>query len=227
MKWLIDFFKSLFGKKEDVVLKVPDQPSAPHQPAHTPSGLGIQAALSWELPCNDDQVSQKAHPERRAWSDALFAEMEKNYETFMATSDILVVLPDLDSLTKEQRITKLCEMMCQIAKYECSWDPTETSVDTNGRSDPDYLATGMYQLNVEDQEFWFSGTSFSHQQLKEPLNNIKAGVGILAYIAKRRGRITFKKGQPGCFFQTLMFGVTNTREKVGIVLAAVAKMKFG
>lgn len=187
----------------------------------------VLATLSWELPCKDSQISQVAHPERKAWSEAAFAEIWKNYDVFMSASDIKTVLPDLDTLSKEQRCTKLAELLSAVAKYECSWNPSVTSKDVNGSSEKNKLAIGLFQMNVGDQAVYHTGTSFTHEELKNPLNNIQAAVGIIVYLIQKRGTITFIKGKggmPSAFFETLLFGAKY--ENVQNVLKMVSAMNF-
>lgn len=221
-----DWLKSLFSPKPAPQPAPAPQPVVQPTPAPAPVSQGLQATLSWELPCNDSQIYQGAHPERHAWSVALFMEIQKNYATFMQATDIKTVIPELDSLNQAQRITKLCELMVGVAKYECSWNPAETSVDVNGSSDPDNMATGLFQMNVPDQQWYHTGTNFTHQELLDPIYNIKVGVGIVVYLIQKRGTITFIKGHggnPGAFFETLMFGAKY--ENVQNILAMVAALK--
>lgn len=227
MSWLWSFLKSLFTKKVVAPPSLVTVTPTPPPPVSVPTKSGLQAALSWELPCDDGQVGQKAHPERRAWSEALFKEIEKEFLIIYNAKDIKTVIPELTSLTKDQIITKLCELMSAVAKYECSWNPGDESKDTNGSSSADKLATGLYQLNVEDQDYWKTGTNFTHEELKNPLNNIKAGVGIIASLVVKDKQITYIKGQTGKkgpFFETLTFGAKY--EHVQIILKMVADLKF-
>jgi hypothetical protein len=217
-----EWFKSLFAS-------IPAAP-APIVPPPTPPpptvASGLQAALSWELPCHDTQILQGPHPERHPWSVALYWEIQKNYQTFIRATDIRTVIPTMDNLDETQRITKLCELMVGVAKYECSWNPAATSSDVTGATEVDQLATGLFQLNVADQKWYHTGTNFTHEQLKDPINNIKAGVGIVVHLIEKYGSITFQKGHhgsPAPFFETLMFGAKY--ENVQNILKMVNDLK--
>ncbi len=189
---------------------------------------GLQAPLSWELPCDDSQVGQLAKPSRRAWSEALYSEILQNYVTFMQAKDIKLIIPEIDSLTQAQAITKLCELFSGIAKYESSWNPKVQAKDVNGRSEPQYMATGLFQLNEEDQKVYRTGTNYTWQELQDPINNIKAGVGIVVTMIKVRGKIT-KSPEDGKFplsqfFATLIFG--GKYENIPKILKMVYDLKF-
>lgn len=207
-KKIISWLKNLFIKSQPK----PVQPSPVVQkPVEVPSStLSLQAALAWERPTNDGQVSQGPHPERRSWSEALFKEVESKWDIISKAKDMTTIYPSFYKLNKAQQITVIAELMSRVAEYECSWNPKNTSKDVNGRSDPDSLATGFFQLNVEDQKTYSTGTNFTHNELLDPYNNIKAGVGIIATMVKVRGKITRSPGDPGFkvseFFETLIFG---------------------
>lgn len=163
---------------------------------------------SWEMKINDGQVNQTAKPERHAWTVKMCGELRKNYDLLISAKDIDTIIPKRAQLTKEQHLSVLTELMSTVAEYEISWNPTGTAKDVNGRSEPEYLATGLYQLNVGDQKVYKTGTSFTAEELKNPLNNIQAGVGIIVTVIKVRGKITFKSGEKSpvlrYFFATLV-----------------------
>ncbi len=162
--------------------------------------------LSWERKIDDAQVSQNAHPERAAWSAHLCGLIDQNYAAFTSADDIKIVIPDFRKLNRDQIITKLGELFARVAEYESSWDPACTSQDVNGNNAPDYLATGFYQLNVHDQAAFQTGTTYTANELKDPLNNINCGVKIALYLIQKMGRLTYIHGiHHGFFFETLLF----------------------
>lgn len=193
---------------------------------------GIQAKLSWELVTNDGQVNTygKAQPEHKPWSEALYSELDKNYDVLMTAKDIKTLIPNFDSLNRAQRLTVLAELMSTVAEYESSWNPLCTSKDVSGSLEPAKLARGLFQMNQADQSVYKSGTSYSYQELNDPIKNIKVAVGIVVTVIKVRGKITFSKTEKSpvlrFFFATL---VTDT-EYGAITLAAakkrIAALKF-
>lgn len=185
-------------------------------------------AVSWELPCNDSQVIQGAHPECAAWSAYAYAQIMNNYAMFMQAKDLELIIPEFKSLNADQITWKFVELLSAIAKFECSWNPKDQAKDVNGSSDPAQMATGLFQLNEEDQKNYKTGTSFTWQELEDPFNNIKAAVGILVTMIKIRGKITKAPGDAGHavseFFETLIFGAKY--ENVQTILKMVAELKF-
>jgi len=201
----------------------PNAPIAP-PPAPVTEQRILTAKLSWELPCADKQVAQGAHPERAAWSDYLAGQIWQNLQLFLKATDINTVFPDWRTLSNVQQCTKLAELFCQMAKFESGWRPAITSIPVGGSMDPKDAATGFFQLNESDQKNYQTGTSFTHEELKDPLNNIKAGVGIVVHLLKVKNRITFTKGlDHGYFFETLLFGAKY--DSIEVILAAVDRLK--
>jgi hypothetical protein len=162
--------------------------------------------LAWEREIDDRQVSQPPHPERAAWSTHLCQLIDTNYDVFVGADDIRIVIPDFRTLERDQIVTKLGELFARMAEYETDWDPTHTEEDVNGGEAPEELATGLYQLNVEDQTTYETGTSYTAEELKDPLNNIRAGVGIAVHLIQTKHKLTYIKGKDdGFFFETLLF----------------------
>lgn len=201
--------------------------SAPAQEAST----ALQAALSWELPTNDGQVSQGAHPERRAWSVALFNELDKNYDVLMTASDIRTLIPKFDSLNRAQRVTVLAELMSTVAEYESSWNPNCVSKDVNGSSAPGLQARGFFQMNSDaDQVNYRTGTKYTYQQLMDPFINIEVGVKILVTVVKVRGKITFKNNEKSqvlrFFFATLVTDTAYGSKTLAAAKKRIAALDF-
>lgn len=225
MSIIFSWLKDLFEKKDETPISSSSNESSasPNISSTESSADGLQGVLAWERASNDGQVNQGPHPERRPWSEALYKEIEAKYDILIQAKDLATIFPRFFVLNKPQRITVLAELMCRVAEYESSWNPKSTSKDVNGRSDSDSLATGFFQLNVADQKTYETGTSFTHDELLDPFNNIKAGVGILATMVKVRGKITRSPGDPGFriseFFETLIFGAKY--ESITKILAAV------
>jgi hypothetical protein len=186
--------------------------------------MKLTTKLSWELPCNDEQVSQGAHPERGLWSQHLFNVVRGSLPVFKSAKDLNIVVPNHASLTDAQLATKLSELFVQMAKYESSWRPAVTSANVDGSISPDKLGTGFFQLCVVDQPAFKTGTKYTHEELKSPYNNINAGVGIVVHLIHKYGRITFSKGiDHGYFFATLLFG--SKFHNVEKILDAVHRLK--
>jgi hypothetical protein len=162
--------------------------------------------LAWERPIDDGQVNQLAHPERAAWSTCLCQLIDANYDLFIGADDIRIVIPDFRALDRDQRVTRLGELYARVAEYETDWKPAHTEPDVGGGTAPEDLATGLYQLNVHDQATYHTGTEYTADELKDPLNNIRAAMGIAVYLLQKNRKVTCIKGtDETIFFETLLF----------------------
>lgn len=185
---------------------------APQQVTTTPApyvpGVLPLLPLSWERKFSDEQTTQGPHPERAAWSKYLYDGISKDKSLWLNAKDLKIVLPKADQMTEAQKISALCELAVQVFKYECDWNPANTSTDVNGKNNADSLATGFCQLNVVDQASFGLGTHYTHEQLKDPYNNMTCFFGLMKYVLERNGKITWTKGTDHrFFFETLGFGV--------------------
>lgn len=198
----------LTKKVVSVVKPKPVTPVVTTTPAAYIPGSLPMLPTSWQRKFADDQVAQGAHPERAAWDKFLYNGIYADRALWLAARDLKTVIPRADEMTEVQKISALCELAVQVFKYECDWNPANTSTDVNGKSDPASLATGFCQLNVADQSSFNLGTNYSHEQLKDPYNNMTCFFGLMRYVLKANGKITWTKGvDHKYFFETLAFGV--------------------
>lgn len=172
----------------------------------------VLPAMPWEWPCNDGQVSQGAHPERKPQSEYMFNLIKKNWAILSKATDLYTLIPR--GLTVEQEQACLTSIMITVAEYESSWNPLCTAKDVNGRSEPPYLARGYFQMNVFDQSAYQTGTKYSYTELNDPYKNMEVGINILVTMVRLRGKITFaveeKSPVLSYFYATLL-----TNGKVG------------
>jgi uncharacterized protein (TIGR02594 family) len=210
MNWLKaigDFFANLFKFKEVKVEPLP-KVNTPVKPTPETSTVSIlQGALSWELPCNDAQAYQGAHPERRVWSESLYNWISVYWDEVSQAKDIRTLVP-LDSLSRSQAITIFAELMSCVAKYESTWNPNCVAKDVNGSSLPKNQARGFFQMNEGDQSAYQTYTKYSWTQLNDPFINIEVGIKILVTVLRIRGKITFSKNEKSSvlsyFYATLL-----------------------
>lgn len=227
MKAFVAWLKALLGIKDPVPAPEKSPEIANPLPVSNPISTSPVplAALSWELPCNDGQVNQGARPDRKEWSQALYLEIDKNYSIFRSAADLKDLIPNADSLTRPQIVTLLCELMSTVAEYECSWNAASADKDVNGSSEAKNLARGLFQMNQGDQSSYHTGTSYTYQELNDPIKNIKVAIAIMVYLLKVRGKITYKVGEKnpiiGYFFATLL-----TDGKVGPTVLTSAKKRM-
>lgn len=230
MQWWIDFkiwFNGLFAAPTPLPTPQLPDPAPPRPPdTYPPAQLGIQAPISWELPCSDSQLSQGAHPERRSWSNTAYDEIEKSYDLWSTANDAKLIIPQIDKLTRPQVITCFVEMLSGIAKYESSWNEATFSKDVNGSNEPALQANGLFQMNQgADQTNYHTGTNYTYVQLRTAIPNIITACRIFAYVIKMRGKIMIPKGEggnPSVFFATLHPG--GLYDKSEIILKSVHAM---
>lgn len=155
------------------------------------------SGLSWETSL-----------ERKAWSDFLIDQILAHWSVISSAKDIREIIPDFDSLSKEQSAVLFAELMVCVAYYESSWRPAITAKDVNGRSEKKYLATGLFQMNEIDQKTYKTDTEYTHEELKNPLNNIEVAIKIICTVIQVRGKISFLASERSpilrYFFATLV-----------------------
>jgi hypothetical protein len=163
--------------------------------------------LSWEVLFENEQISQKhLQPERKAWSDVLYRMIDERFEIFRSAADITTIVPNIENYSKRQIITYIAELFCGIALYESDWNPECVSIDVNGENLPEKMATGLFQLNEEDQKSFNTGTAYKYTELSKAIPNIEAAVGIMGTQIENIGKIILRKGvkaEKGVFWAVL------------------------
>jgi len=153
---------------------------------------GEVPSLLWEEPLNLKgrvTVSQGAHPERKAWSETLYKTLwkEDNYKALMATQDIVKIIPNYQTNSKEQNVEALSNFFCLLSLCESSWNPN----DPGG---------GLFQFSVDDARKNYHFTHLIHNvaDVHNPNRNIIVAVGIITKLAREKKAIIIKG-----FFQPL------------------------
>lgn len=186
--------------------------------------------LSWEMKINDGQVNQAAQPYRAAWTIFLLDELNKNYDVLMSAKDIDTIIPKRSSLTREQHLLVLAELISTLSEYESDWNVKKVAKDTNGLSGEKYKARGLCQMNAAldrygDQINYRTGTKYTWQDLEDPFVNLELCVKIMVTLVKVRGKITFASHEKSpvlrYFFATL---VTDTAYGKKTLKAAHARI---
>ncbi|MBF0473864.1 MAG: hypothetical protein HQK93_09070, partial [Nitrospirae bacterium] len=67
--------------------------------------------LSWE----------KNHPERQAWSKSLISDLDSHLTIFDEAKDITSFCPKYETLSHDQKLNMLGEMIVSVAHYESDW----------------------------------------------------------------------------------------------------------
>jgi len=124
-------------------------------------------SLSWEL-------TSKPHLEREPWTDALIAELDKNFAVFDSATDTTRICPKYKALTKEQKLKTIGEFFVALAYRESGFDPKSESVDVGNKTDKGSWSVGLFQMSANDSSA--KTLKASYENLKDPVINIKVAV---------------------------------------------------
>jgi len=150
--------------------------------------------LSWE---------SSAHPERAAWSTALYQIVSNSFSTLTQATDLTFFCPKYASLTQDQQINLIADIFASDSYYECSWDPTEYSVDVGTANDNSTWSVGLLQMSVVDQQNYGFTFGYTFADLQTPTDNLVLGVAVMAHQISRYGTILIPKGSPGLYWSTM------------------------
>ncbi|MEI9905964.1 MAG: transglycosylase SLT domain-containing protein [Asticcacaulis sp.] len=131
----------------------------PHPPP--PPELLIQA-LAWE----------DGSAERAGWSAELRTQIANNLTSLSKASDMASFCPAYASLSKDQKVEVLANLMVGIARYESNYDPHTVY------HEPPPLgvdSVGLFQLSYEDGYSWCT-LDRNARSLEDPVNNIRCAV---------------------------------------------------
>lgn len=172
----------------------PPSRSSAHMVAVVPKAVPAQRMkLDWETD----------HPKRAPWSDVLIADLSEHFSSFARASDASVFHPRWRSLTRDQQMTVLAEMIVWTAYYESAWDPADYSVDVGSKIDNRTWSVGLLQLSVVDQANHHLPFGYSFADLQDPIKNLHLGIAIMAKQIDRHGKILIPVGESGVYWGTL------------------------
>lgn len=161
-------------------------------------------ALNWEN-------TNEAHPERAPWSDVIIAGVESKLSVYEGASDIATFCPKFKSLTKEQKLKALGELMVGAAYYESGYKPDTLYRECSSACQyssctkhPTYgycmkgghvldggivISRGLLQMSLESAQGY--GCKLTKpEELNDPIKNLTCANIILARQVERRGSFT-------------------------------------
>lgn len=147
-----------------------NEPAPPPPPPPPPPELLVQA-LAWE----------DGTPERAAWSAELRKQVANNLTSLSKASDMAGFCPAYASLSNDQKVEVLADLMVGIARYESNYDPHQIY------HEPPPLgvdSVGLFQLSYEDGFTWCMLDRAS-KSLEDPLNNIRCAVPKMARLVAK------------------------------------------
>lgn len=171
------------------------------------------AALPWE----------KGHAERLYWSKACYTFVLEQLQYLDQAQDLDVFTSKYGSLAVEQRATLWACIFACIAYFECSWDPTQSSVDVGTEGDQNTYSVGLLQLSVIDQESYKIKLGYNFEDLKDPVKNLNLGIKIMSLQIQHFKKIIIRPGEPGLYWSSLHPGgdEDHTQEIIAMTKAAL------
>jgi len=185
------------------------KPAPTPSPTPTPSPRK-RPALSWE----------QGHPERAAWSDALYRYLEQ-YWAYDDASDVTLIYPKWKSASRETKLQVMAEFWVAVSYYESSWNPKSASVDVGTQGDKGSWSIGLLQMSVNDQPNYGFRFGYSYEDLLTPAPNLHLALAIMQKQIQKRGRIMIPKGQPGLYWAVASPG--GKYDKTSQIIARVQK----
>lgn len=150
--------------------------------------------LAWE---------SKAHPERREWSQFLLTQIGIQWPQFSLAKDMGTFHSNYDSLTLDQKINVVADMIAMTAYYESSWNPTSTDVDVGEKSNKDTWSVGLMQLSVTDQVNYGFKLGYDFNDLQDPIKNLRLTLLIMGHQIEKYGLVCLPAGHKGLYWATL------------------------
>lgn len=171
----------VLGPKTLELLKIKVGP--PTENGSTGTGGG-DFALSWE---------SSAHPERKAWSKALIAEVRANMTRFdKGTENIELFCPKYKSMDARGKEVFWSELIARMTKFESSYNPKSVYHEPPPLS---VDSLGLLQMSYEDG-YSYCDLNRSTQSLFDPIKNLQCGTRVLARLIEKDGNIAdgYKSG---------------------------------
>lgn len=162
-------------------------PAAPTPPAAVvpvPAPVQAMPVLRWEA----------GHPERVAWTAALFKDIDSRFADFDSAKDASKFCKNYAKLTHFQKVKVFTVLMEWDAMFESSWNPGSESVDVGTPDDRNTWSVGLWQMSVTDQANYGIKLGYSYADLKDPIKNSHLAIPILADLIKKYGYIAQKPG---------------------------------
>lgn len=156
----------------------------PTAPKGEPAG---RIALKWE-------ATDKPHPERAEWSDALTALIRQNLATYDKAADITKICPKYKDLSESGKIKAIGEFWVALSYFESGYSPTSASVDVGTADDKDTWSVGLFQMSVVDQANYKLPFGYKYADLLKPIPNITLAHAVMMKQIQNKSSILLKSG---------------------------------
>lgn len=187
--------------------------------------------LSWET----------NRPERKEWSKFVLAYLDKTFPVFYTATDNKRFCPGFQSLTREQQIQAMAEIIVSITFYESGFSPVSRTQETTMGIDPvtgkPVFSEGLLQLSYQDVQNYksvFNGQCRIDWQkdkglnptdpaktILDPITNLHCGLMILQNQLNKKGSWVLSTG---VYWAVLKEG--GKYQKIEQIINRVKKLNF-
>lgn len=159
----------------------------------------IMKPLAWE----------RDHRHRSRWSEHVFQQVYRNYETLNRVRDMDLFCPNYYNLNRDERVNVWGQLIAAMAWYESGWNRKarygEPRLGIDQITNRMVHSEGLLQLGYADT-MWHSYCDFDWTQdiqfedndgrktIFDPYLNLSCGIGILTSQIRRTERIVLGEG---------------------------------
>ena len=187
-------------------------------PTKIPIPSFVLPALSWEN-------TSAPHPERKAWSLALFKYFDEKFEHISKAKDIKLFCPKYELLPKMQQLNVWAELFVALSYAESSWHPSDSSVDVGDEGDQDTYSVGLFSMSVIDQQSYNLPLGYHYNDLITPEPNIRLAVYIMSQQIDKIG-VIIPPSRKNLYWVTLYKSVLNRYDQSDDIINKVKKLSF-
>ena len=130
---------------------------------------------------------------KQEWTDFVHEEVLKRGMAEIPLKDAKLFCPN--GMTAENWVHLVAAMAKRESNFKASLEYKESFKDSKGRY---VISTGLLQLSVESiRQSAYKSKDFikKHSDLKDPINNLRAGLNVLEYWARKDGVLSEKRGK--------------------------------
>jgi hypothetical protein len=195
---------------------------------NTMAALGIKVAVKEETKPGSFSLSWDLKVAgAETWTAYLFKRLEEIYDShILKITDLYRFRNDVDKFTKDQKIYLVAEIICQMSKYESSWNPATNSVDVGEQENIDTYSVGLMQVSVVDQD-WAKPkdkTRYTFKELQKPIPNLDLTISILKRQIEKTGLLILNNDSKYRYWAILLEG--NRYSKVETILSTIRKLNI-
>lgn len=172
--------------------------------------------LNWEM---------TGKPERLEWSKYLLKTIKEDYWTqFSKLKDGTRFCSNYDSMSQDQKINVIANVIASASYYESGWNPKSSSVDVGKKENRDTYSVGLMQVSVVDQKWSGGGLTYKYDDLLKPIPNLHLTLQILSRQVDRRGLIILQNSDTMRYWAVMLEG--NQYSKIPEIVSRVKKLSF-